>query len=248
MEENGSPQRLRGNEGYNRLNTLEMENQGNATTTGEYVAQYFFDVQQQMESACQAIDWDRVFMTAFVTISLFLILSALFFPFFKSQLVAERKSQHEFVLDSLTISEFQASPAQVTGKCDVLLNISNLGDRSLYHENAVLTIFLDHELLWVIRTGDFFLEVGSKIMFNVSTNTTTVSVPASFVPTALLESQKIHRPLHFKLKYDGMLREGMDAWHVERSHVYVVCGWIKMQFVSDSTLMGGPASCSLENF
>ncbi|KAI3452791.1 hypothetical protein Pfo_009454, partial [Paulownia fortunei] len=249
MDENGSsPQRVRGHDVYNRLSTLEMENQANASAGGESVIQYCFDIQQQMESAWQVIDWDRVFMAAFVTISLVLILTASFFPFLKSELVTDQQFQHRFILNSLTISEFQASPAQVTGKCDVMLNISNIGDRSLYHENSVLSIFLDHELLWVTRTGGFFIEVGDEIMFNVSMNTTTVSVPASFVPTALLESQKLRKPLHFKLKYDGMLREGLDAWHEERSHVYVVCGWIEMQFVSETTLKGGPASCSLENF
>ncbi|KAL8052550.1 hypothetical protein ABFX02_05G012300 [Erythranthe guttata] len=256
MDENGSPRPVRGQNGYDRLTTLETENNHPAAPAAgaagtESVIQYCFDIHHQMESSARqvaAIDWDRIFMSAFVTISLLLILTASFFPFLSSDATADQQFSHKFVLDQLTISEFQASSAQLTGKCHVTLNVSNLGERSLYHENSVLSIFMDHELLWVTRTGGFFLEVGDQITFNVSMNTTTVSVPASFVPTALLESQELHKPLRFKLKYDGMLREGLDAWHEERSHIYVVCGWIEMQFVDETVLSGGPASCSLEIF
>lgn len=261
MDGSASPRRPQVQSAYDRLTTHE-ETETNPTTTaaattssnsggggrGESVIQYCFDIHQQMESSTQVVDWDRVFMTAFVTISVVLILTASFFPFSKSDLVMDQQFQHRFILDSLTISELHVSPAQLTGKCDATLNISNLGDKSMFHENSVLSIFLDHELLWVTRTGGFFLEVSDEIMFNVSMNETTVSVPASFVPTALLESRKLNKPLHFKLKYDGMLREGLDAWHEDRAHVYVVCGWIEMHFVDETTLRGGPASCSLEVF
>ncbi|KAL3824195.1 hypothetical protein ACJIZ3_020224 [Penstemon smallii] len=224
---------------------MEANNGGESEILPEF-RQFCLDFQQQLETSCQAIDWDRIFMTAFVTISLGLIMFA-FLPYLQTQLVTNQ-FQHEIILNSLTISEFQASSAQVTGKCDVSLNITNLGDRSIYHETSVLSIFMDHELLWVTRTGDFFLDIGNNIMFNVSINKTTISVPASFVPTALLESQKLHKPLHFKLKYDGMLREGLAAWYEERSHIYMICGWVEMQFINETTLKGGPANCSLENY
>ncbi|KAL3636305.1 hypothetical protein CASFOL_020852 [Castilleja foliolosa] len=237
---------------YNRLSTLELEGPNNPhpepEPEPESTLQYCFDIHHQLESACHVIDWDRVFMATFATISLILILTASFFPILKSGLVTDSPFQHRFILDSLTISEFQATPSQVTGKCDVIINITNIGEKSLYHENAVMSVFLDHELLWVERTGGFFLESMDRTVFNVSMNTTSVSVPASFVPTALLESRKFKKPLRFKLKYDGMVREGLDAWHEDRSHVYVVCGWILMEFVSETVIAGGPASCTIENF
>ncbi|KAG8366245.1 hypothetical protein BUALT_Bualt17G0056400 [Buddleja alternifolia] len=255
MDENVSPRRPTGPDGYNRLSTFETEDQTNTaitTTTEESNSvsefrQFLSDLHHQMELGCQDIDWDRIFMTTFVTISLFLIIFA-FLPYLQTQLIAEEQFQHEFSLFSLSISEFQASQDQVTGKCEIMLNITNPGDRSIYHETSVLSIFLDHELLWVTRTSDFFIDVGSSIMFNVNINKTTVSVPASFVPTALLESRELHKPLHFKLKYDGMLREGLAAWYEERSHVYVVCGWIEMQFTNETSLKGGPANCTMENY
>ncbi|PIN15226.1 hypothetical protein CDL12_12127 [Handroanthus impetiginosus] len=251
MEENGSPQRVRGPDGYNRLTTMEMEDnpanvRGESDIASEFT-QFCYDLHQQLESACHVIDWDRVFMTALATISIVLIIFA-FFPYLQTQLIADQEFQHQFSLTSLTISEFQATPEQVTGKCDIMFNISNLGERSVYHETSVLSIFLDHELLWVTRTGDFFIDIGSNIVFNVSINKTTVSVPASFVPTALVESRAMHKPLHFKLKYDGMLRQGLAAWYEERSHIYVVCGWVEMLFVDETTLKGGPANCSIDNF
>lgn len=159
----------------------------------------------------------------------------------------DQQFQHHFVLNSLTISEFQASADQVTGKCDAIFNVTNLGDRSIYHETSVLSIFIDHELLWVVRTRDFFIDIGDNVLFNVSINRTAVSVPASFVPTAMIESQTLHKPLRFKLKYDSMLREGLAAWYEERSHVYIVCGWVEMQFINKTTLMGGPANCSIDD-
>lgn len=250
MDENGSPRRIRWPDRYNRLNTLEVEDQAHASTTESDLASEFrnfcYDLHQQVESACHVIDWDRIFMTALATISLVLVVFA-FFPYLQTQLVTDQQFQHLFVLNSLTISEFQAAPDQLTGKCDAMFNISNLGDRSIYHETSVLSIFLDHELLWVSRTGDFFIDIGDNILFNVSINKTTVSVPASFVPTALIESRTLHKPLRFKLKYDGMLREGLAAWYEERSHVYVVCGWVEMQFINETTLKGGPANCSIDN-
>ncbi|GER54867.1 receptor like protein 1 [Striga asiatica] len=119
--------------------------------------------------------------------------------------------------------------------------------KSVYHEHSVLSIFLDHELLWVTRTLDFFIDIGDNIAFNVSMNKITVSVPDSFVPTAFLESRALNKSLHFKLKYDGMMREGMAAWEEERAHLYVICGWIQVAFVDNTTLKGGPANCSIEN-
>ncbi|KAL0364132.1 UNVERIFIED_CONTAM: hypothetical protein Sangu_0510800 [Sesamum angustifolium] len=252
MDENEPPQRIRGPDRYNRLTTLEMENQGNASSTGgesdcaSEFRQFCFDLHQQLESACHVIDWDRIFMIAFVTIAIVLVVFA-FFPYLRIQLMSDQRLQHQFILNSLTISDFHAASDQVTGKCDVMFNISNQGDRSIYHETSVLSIFLDHELLWVARTGDFFVDIGNDIVFNVSINKTTVSVPASFVPTAFVESRTLHKPLRFKLKYDGMLREGLAAWYEERAHIYIICGWVDMQFVNETTLEGGPANCSVIN-
>lgn len=252
MEENISPRRIRWPDRYNRVSTLEVEDQtpaqaqAHSTSTESDLRQLYNDLHQQMESACNVIDWDRIFMTALATISLVLVVFA-FFPYLQTQIVTDQQFQHLFVLKSLTISEFQAAPDQVTGKCEVKLNISNLGERSIYHETSVLSIFLDHELLWVSRTTDFFIDIGDSILFTSSINKTTISVPASFVPTALMESRSFHKPLRFKLKYDGMVREGLAAWFEERTHVYVVCGWVEMQFINDTTLRGGPANCSLDH-
>lgn len=253
MDETVSPDRLGAPIRYDRLTTLEVEDPSHATTTaGESdmaseFRQFCLDFQLQLESACQSIAWDRIFMSAFLTISVWLIVFA-FFPYLRTEMVADQQFQHQFLLNSLTITEFQATRSQVTGKCDITLNITNNGERSIYHETSVLSIFMDHELLWVARTSDFFLDVGNSIMFNVNINKTTISVPAAFVPTAMLESQKLHKPLRFKLKYDGMLREGLAAWYEERSHVYIICGWIEMRFVNDTALAGGPTSCTLENY
>ncbi|KAL7132958.1 hypothetical protein ABFS83_12G110000 [Erythranthe nasuta] len=255
MEENGSP-RIRRLDGYNRLRTtFETEQPPNAAAAAAAAAEpeslsefriFCSDLHHQFESACHVIDWDRIFMTALATISIMLVVFA-FFPYLQTQLIVDQHFQHQFALNSLTISEFQASPDQVTGKCEAVFNVSNPGDRSIYHETSVLSIFLDHELLWVTRTRDFFIDIADDITFHVSINRTTVSVPASFVPTALIESRTQRKPLRFKLKYDGMLREGLAAWYEERSHVYVVCGWVEMQFVNETTLQGGPANCSIDN-
>ncbi|KAL6513829.1 hypothetical protein OROHE_019285 [Orobanche hederae] len=204
MAENSSPQGIRWPDDYNRLSTLEMD-QDQATTTPDSVSdlrQFYNGLHQQLRSACQIIDWDRICLI---------------------------------------------ESDRLTGKCEAMFNISNPSDKSIYHENSVLSVFLDHELLWVTRTGGLFIDIGNNIMFNVSINRTTVSVPASFVPTAFIESRTLHKPLHFKLKYDGMVREGMAAWEEERAHVYVICGWVAMEFVGESTLKGGPANCSVEN-
>lgn len=251
MEENISPRRIRWPQGYNRLTTtLETEQQSTSVAAAPDSLSEFrhfcYDLHHQLESACHVIDWDRVFMTALATVSLMLVLFA-FFPYLQTQLIVDQHFQHQFALNSLTITEFQATPDQVTGKYEAIFNVTNPGDRSIYHETSVLSIFLDHELLWVTRTGDFFIDIGDNIIFNVSINKTTVSVPASFVPTALIESRTLKKPLRFKLKYDGMLREGLAAWYEERSHVYVVCGWVEMQFINETTLAGGPANCSLDN-
>ncbi|KAG8383123.1 hypothetical protein BUALT_Bualt05G0152000 [Buddleja alternifolia] len=215
MDETGSPQDPpSGHNGYNRLSTFEMENQANTNTieVSSIMQQYYIHFQQYLASIYHMIDWDCIFRTSFFTIWIVLILVAFFFPVLKKELVDEQL-QHEFTLDSLTISEFNASPSQVTGKCDIVLKIANLDDITIYHETSVVSIFLDHELLWVTRTRDFVLGVGNKIAFDVRMNKTTVSIPASFVPTALLESRKTNKVLHFKLKYDGMVREGLDTWH-----------------------------------
>lgn len=246
MEESTSPRRIRWPDRYNRVNTLEVEDQAHSSTAESELRHLCRDLHVQMESACNVIDWDRIFMTALATISLVLVVFA-FFPYLQTQIVTDQQMQHLFVLKSLTISDFQAKPDQVTGRCDVTFNITNRGERSVYHETSVMSIFLDHELLWVSRTGDFFLDIGDHLLFNVSINTSSVSVPASFVPTALMESRSFHKPLRFKLKYDGMVREGLAAWYEERTHVYVVCGWVEMRFVNDTTLKGGPANCTLDD-
>ncbi|KAL6567750.1 hypothetical protein OROGR_001418 [Orobanche gracilis] len=248
MAESSSPQGIRWPDDYNRLSTLEMD-QDQATTTPDYVSEFrqFYNViHQQLRSACQIIDWDRICLIGLSTMSIMLIVLT-FFPFLQTQVILDQKLQHQFFLKSLTISEFQAERDHLTGKCEAMFNISNPTDKSIYHENSVLSIFLDHELLWVTRTGDLFIDIGDNIMFSVSINRTTVSVPDSFVPTAFIESRTSHKPLHFKLKYDGMVREGMAAWEEERAHVYIVCGWVAMEFVDESTLKGGPANCSVEN-
>ncbi|KAL1550946.1 hypothetical protein AAHA92_18846 [Salvia divinorum] len=248
MEENTSPRRIRWPDRYDRVGTLEVEDQAHTTTTSteSELRTLFHDLNVQMQSACNVIDWDRIFMTALATISLVLVVFA-FFPYLQTQIMTDQQFQHLFVLKSLTISEFQVAPDRVTGKCDVRFNISNLGERSIYHETSVMSIFLDHELLWVSRTGDFFISVGDYMLFNVTINTTDISVPASFVPTALIESRSFHKPLMFKIKYDGMVREGLAAWYEERTHVYVICGWVEMRFINETTLRGGPANCTLEN-
>lgn len=244
MEENTSPRRIRWPDRYNRVSALEVEDEARPVATSE-LRTLCRDLHLHMQSAFSVIDWDRILMTALATISIVLVVFA-FFPYLQTQIEMDQQFQHLFVLKSLTVSEFQAAPDRVTGKCDVRFNISNFGERSLYHETSVMSIFLDHELLWVSRTGDFFIEVGDHMLFNVTMNTTTVSVPASFVPTALMESRSFHKPLRFKLKYDGMVREGVSALYEERTHVYVICGWVEMQFIDETTLRGGPANCSLD--
>lgn len=246
MDENVSPRRR---ERYNRLNTLEVEGIIPITAESDLASEFrhfLCDVHHHLASACAVIDWDRICMTVLATTSLALVVF-LFFPYLQSQLQSDQQFRHHFVLNSLTISEFHASAGQVTGKCDAIFNVTNLGDRSIYHETSVLSIFIDHELLWVVRTPDFFIDIADNILFNVTINTTTVSVPASFVPTAMIESQTLHKPLRFKLKYDSMLREGLAAWYEERSHIYIICGWVQMQFINQTTLMGGPANCTIED-
>ncbi|KAL1569932.1 hypothetical protein AAHA92_01345 [Salvia divinorum] len=206
MEENTSPRRIRQPERYNRVSTLEVEDQDHPSIELRTLCR---DLHVQMQSTFSVIDWDCIFMTALAKISL-------------------------------------AAPDRVTGKCDVRFNISNLGERSLYHETSVMSIFLDHELLWVSRMGDFYIDIGDDMLFNVTINTMTVSVPASFVPTVLMESRSFHKPLRFKLRYDGMVWEGLAVWYEERTNVYVICDWVEMNFINETTLTGGPSNCSLD--
>ncbi|CAA0833672.1 Unknown protein [Striga hermonthica] len=246
MAENGSPRRIRWPaDDYNRLTTLEVDHE--RPRTPDSVPE-FRQLYNQIHSACHLIDidWDRICVLGLATISVMLIVLT-FFPFLQTQLVLDQNLHHQFSLKSLTISEFQAESDRLTGKCNVSFNISNPTQKSVYHEHSVLSIFLDHELLWVTRTLDFFIDIGDSIAFNVSINRTTVAVPDSFVPTAFLESRALNKSLHFKLKYDGMMREGMAAWEEERAHLYVICGWIQVAFVDNTTLKGGPANCSIEN-
>ncbi|KAL3631094.1 hypothetical protein CASFOL_024078 [Castilleja foliolosa] len=249
MAETSSPRRIRFPDDYNRLTTLETDhgqpNGANPDTVPEF-RHFYNDLHDQIHVACQIIDWDRICLTSLATMTLMLIVLT-FFPLMQTQMILDKKLHHQFSLKSLMISDFQAESDQLTGKCEVMFNVTNPSEKSVYHESSVLSIFLDHELLWVTRTGDFFIDVGDDTMFKVIINRTTVSVPASFVPSALIESRTMHKPLRFKLKYDGMVREGLASWEEERAHIYVVCGWFEMDFVDDKTLKGGPANCSIEN-
>ncbi|GER55961.1 late embryogenesis abundant protein [Striga asiatica] len=193
---------------------------------------------------------DCALVAAFATISLALILAASLLPSLGPEGPGPWAGAR-FALQSLMITEFRASSARISGRCHLALDVTNPGRRMrLYHENAVVMVFLDHELLWVARSSGFVLGPGERLVFNVSTGGADESLPVSdaFVPTALVEGRELGRKLRFKVKYDGMVREGLNTWREERAHVYMVCGWVEMGFVSESVVRGGPANCALENF
>ncbi|GAB2274560.1 hypothetical protein Dimus_009327 [Dionaea muscipula] len=159
--------------------------------------------------------------------------------------LALRPRLPEFRVDSLSLTGFNLSSSQISGRWDVRFAVSNPNTKlHAYYDELVAYVFYSSDLIAQNQLPPFDQPTKSQSNLTAEMVASSAYVPGSVASN--IGGERSQGTLHFNVRVLAVVRFTTGSWRARRRLLRVICNNLAVVISSNAangTLSGGPRKC-----